>query len=83
MQQVPVDSKAGPVNLANKPVTSKVATSAPRPIVKENAASVAQATPPKAAPAKSTATKLAKEDPKNAAKDKTPSLRMTADAASP
>jgi len=77
MQQVPADSKAGPVTVASKPSTSKVATSAPRPIVKENAASVAQATPSKAV------TKVAKEDPKKTAKDKTPSLRMTADAASP
>jgi len=83
MQQVPADSKAGPVNVASKPAASKVATSAPRPIVKESSTSVAQATPSKAAPAKSTATKVAKEDPKKAAKDKTPSLRMTADAASP
>jgi len=82
MQQVPVDSKAGPVNVASKPATSKVATSAPRPIVKETAAAVAQATPAKA-PAKSAPTKIAKEDPKKSAKDKTPSLRMTADAASP
>jgi len=83
MQQVPADSKAGPMNVANKPSASKVATSAPRPIVKDNATSVAQATPSKATAAKSAATKVAKEDPKKAAKDKTPSLRMTADAASP
>ena len=81
MQRVPADKKAGPANVANQPATSKVATSAPRPIVKDNATPVAQA--PKAVPAKAPVTKVAKEDPKKAAKDKAPSLRMTADAASP
>ncbi len=84
VQQVPADPKAGPVSPANKPGTTKVATSVPRPIVKETATTVAQTPPPaKAVPAKAAVTKVAKQDPKNAAKDKTPSLRMTADAASP
>jgi Flp pilus assembly protein TadD len=84
MQQVPADSKAGPVIPANKAAATKVATGAPHPIVKETATSVAQTTPPaKAATAKVVATKVAKEDPKKAAKDKTPSLRMTADVTAP
>ncbi len=88
-QQIPVDPKAGPVSPANKPSPSKVATSAPRPIVKETVASVApvsqpsKATSPKAAVIKAAPAKVAKEDPKKAAKDNTPSLRMTADAAAP
>jgi Flp pilus assembly protein TadD len=88
MEQIPIDPKAGPV---------KTATGAPRKLIKETPpVAVAHAAAPKkvavaaAAPKKQTAEpkKLAaaepKADPKKvAAKTKTPSLRMTADAATP
>jgi Flp pilus assembly protein TadD len=113
MQQVPVDTKAGPVKAAAKPAPAAVATStphpvtkellpavatqprpasasvannAPRQIVKEPQATVAQATAPaKAAPktAPARVTKVAKDDSKKSSKDGAPTLRMTADAASP
>lgn len=88
MQQIPIDPKAGPV---------KTATGAPRKLIKETQpVAVAHAAAPKkaavaaAAPKKPEPKKLAAADPKadakkaaTAAKTKTPSLRMTADAATP
>jgi Flp pilus assembly protein TadD len=83
MQQVPVDSKSGPVKAATRTAPANVATSAPRPIVKETPTSVAQAAPPAKVAAKPVVSKVAKETTKKPASDKTPSLRMTADAGAP
>jgi Flp pilus assembly protein TadD len=74
------------VAMQPKSAPASVANNAPRQIVKEPQATVAQATAPakvapKAAPAK--VTKVAKDDSKKSSKDGAPTLRMTADAASP
>jgi hypothetical protein len=86
MQQIPFDAKAGPV---------KTATGAPHKLIKETPMAVAHAAEPKkvaaaapktqAAEPRKVAAAVSKADPKKtaAAKTKTPSLRMTADAATP
>ncbi len=90
MEQIPTDSKAGPV---------KVATGAPHRLVKETPIVATAAHAPKkvaavpapkktaaapAAPKKVAATAAPKPDTKKAPPtNKTPSLRMTADAATP
>lgn len=72
MQKVPNDSKAGPV---------KEATGAPHQLAK-NAAPTAEKAPVKTA-AKPVPHKVAQTAPKKIDAHKTPSLRMTADAATP